>query len=190
MLIPSILSHTESHYLLYTLGVASSWDLDGWLTRLAMLGARTWEERTVISSSLQHILGREGTEIKKVCHLFLNNSGSVSCFPTRWFRAVIQRGCSVVLLPSKTILSVLGKKNRIPLFQNFLHLNGTLPPQGSREEGAGRWHPVGCSILPLIDVCAPLGVWLQFFPWNMNQMRPQANIFPCQTFHFLETVKS
>lgn len=62
--------------------------------------------------------------------------------------------------------------------------------KGSREEGAGRWHLADCSILPLIDASAPLGAWLQFFPQNMNQMRPQANIFPCQTFHFLETVKS
>lgn len=34
MLIPSILSHTESHYLLYTLGVAGSWDLDVWIIEL------------------------------------------------------------------------------------------------------------------------------------------------------------
>lgn len=104
MLIPSILSHEESYYLLYTLGVAVSCDLDCWLITLAIPGTRTWEERTVISSSLQRIL-----EIKKAERHFLNNSGSISCFPTRWFRAVIQRGCSVVLLPSKTLLSVLGR---------------------------------------------------------------------------------
>lgn len=111
MLIPSILSHEESYYLLYTLGVAVGCDLDRWLITLAMPGTRTWEERTVLKSSLQHILGREGTEIKMAEHRFLNNSGSISCFPTRWFRAVIQRGCSVVLLPSKTFLSVFGGKN-------------------------------------------------------------------------------